>query len=744
MTPDRKHPLPRPATALTCAALTLAACGANDEAAEREAADNLKNQEAATAVVVDAAAGRMVIAGGTSGALHGERTGSTDAFLASYDDQGRRRWIRQWGAGGSDAATGVALDHSGHLYVVGRDFSHETLSAAWLRKYDGEGNLVWAVDGSVAPLDGVVSYYPRAVAADRGRIYLSGYTLQSDGSADAWLVAYTEDGQPAWLQPIGGADDDGAFAVAVDGSGGVYVSGYSDGLPGQTAAGGRDAWVAKYDADGGLLWLRQFGSTRMDVASAVTVNGGGVYVGGYTSGALAAPAGGGGDAWVAKFSTAGEPLWTRQFDLGGNDLAMGIAADGDGVALTGTSDGDGLGRHDAWVTRYGPAGDQRARFRFGTAEEDVAYALAADPSGALYLAGRTEGSLGGPNSGGNDACFGKFTATGQALWLGQLGSPIPGSTDSIAVSARRAAAPRTAVPAPTRYTIAPAATDPAIDQWRDAHYVYLDPGRAPREQLFVHLPGSRGTPERFQQILQLAAANGYRAIGLRYPNQWTVGGLCGAAAHSADDDCFGAVRDEILTGRDSSPLVNVTAANAITNRLAKLLRHLDQTHPRQGWATWLDGDEPKWDAIIVAGTSQGGGQAAYIGKRHRVARVVMLSAPVDHYDDGSAPPWLEAAGATPAERHWGFQHVHDPFWEDNRDNWRKLGLDDFGRCANVAAATPPYGNAHLLCTLIPPSTGVDHGLDAHGSTAADDLTPLLPDGTPVYAQSGVWGYLMGQ
>ena len=45
-------------------------------------------------------------------------------------------------------------------------------------------------------------------------------------------------------------------------------------------------FVRKYDTDGKELWTRQFGSTSYDYGYGVAVDGSGVYVAGYTTGAL--------------------------------------------------------------------------------------------------------------------------------------------------------------------------------------------------------------------------------------------------------------------------------------------------------------------------------------------------------------------------------------------------------------------------------------------------------------------------
>jgi beta-propeller repeat-containing protein len=123
--------------------------------------------------------------------------------------------------------------------------------------------------------------------------------------------------------------------------------------------------VIKFDGDGHRLWTRQLGTSGSDIANGVaTDRDGNVYVVGYTEGALGAPTKGRLDAWVIKFDGHGHRLWSRQ-----------------------------------------P----------GTSATDVAQGVATDTEGNVYVAGYTEGSLGGPNQGSLDAWVIKFDGDGHRL-----------------------------------------------------------------------------------------------------------------------------------------------------------------------------------------------------------------------------------------------------------------------------------------------------------------------------------------
>jgi len=90
--------------------------------------------------------------------------------------------------------------------------------------------------------------------------------------------------------------------VALDGST-VYVAGFASGaLPGQPSFGGNDAFVRQYDDEGNELWTQQFGTIFGEQANGVAADCSGLYVAGFTSGTLPGQtSAGGNDAFVIKF-----------------------------------------------------------------------------------------------------------------------------------------------------------------------------------------------------------------------------------------------------------------------------------------------------------------------------------------------------------------------------------------------------------------------------------------------------------
>ena len=221
-----------------------------------------------------------------------------------------------------------------------------------------------------------------------------------------------------WIRQFGTSDSDGVSSVAVDGSGNVYVAGRTSGaFPGQTSSGRSDVFVRKYDGSGSELWTRQFGTSGYDSAHDVAVDGSGnVYVAGFTLGAFPGQTSSGAmDVFVRKYDGSGSEIWTRQFGTSDSDEVPRVAADTSGnVYVAGGTENalpgqTFLGYEDAFVRKYDGSGNELWTRQFGTSGYDSAHDVAVDGSGNVYVAGGTTNALPGQTDlGGTDAFLVKF------------------------------------------------------------------------------------------------------------------------------------------------------------------------------------------------------------------------------------------------------------------------------------------------------------------------------------------------
>ena len=234
-----------------------------------------------------------------------------------------------------------------------------------------------------------------------------------------------------WTRQLGTSGKDFGYAVAFDNNGHVYVAGDTDGdLDGNIAAGGYDAFVSKYTSDGTKIWTRALGTPFWDHARGVAVDSsGGIFVVGYTSGALDNNVNAGGtDLFIAKFDSDGSKQWTRQLGTAGAETVRGVAINAnDDVYVAGSTnaglDGNAwAGGRDVFVTKYDGAGSKQWTQQFGGSEGDRGTGVAIDGDGNLLLSGYTFGDLDGVNNGLSDIIVAKLDVDGILLWVRQLGS----------------------------------------------------------------------------------------------------------------------------------------------------------------------------------------------------------------------------------------------------------------------------------------------------------------------------------
>ncbi|MFG0285204.1 MAG: SBBP repeat-containing protein [Phycisphaerales bacterium JB039] len=369
--------------------------------------------EQAYAVAVDGA-GDLLVTGYTWGALAPPSAGSTDIFLAKYDASGGLVWMRQFGSSSGDSSNAVALDAAGSAFITGT--THGSLAAppagdsdVFVMKYSPTGARLWT-----RQFGSPVRDYSGGVAVDgAGNAYIVGSTNGSlgapaAGDSDVILAKYSNSGAPLWIRQIGTSELDSARQLAVDSAGNVVFTGRTLGSFAGASAGGYDIILGRYDAAGGLLWTRQFGTAAWDFGEGVALDSAGnIYITGSTEGNLAGPSAGSADIVLAKYSPSGARLWVRQFGTTQRDEGYGVAVDDAGdILITGTSEGSlggpAAGDRDAFLVKFDASGNRLWTWQMGTAALDWGFGVAA-ANGRAYLTGWTEGALAGPALGRLDA-----------------------------------------------------------------------------------------------------------------------------------------------------------------------------------------------------------------------------------------------------------------------------------------------------------------------------------------------------
>ena len=316
----------------------------------------------------------------------------------------------------------------------------------------------------------------RAVQVDRaGNAYVTGVTSSTNfpttpgafrtgsaGGGEIFVAKLNPGGTNlVYATYIGGSSGDGAYALALDPSGAVFVAGGTGSSDFPTTPGafdvsysGGDAFVLKLASAGNALIYSTFlgGSGTETAYGLATMDGANAYVTGETASAdFPATAGawdtsynGNYDAFAAKINASGSALeyatylggsgwdcrWTQcaiAADAAGAAYVNGVTYSGDFPTTEGAYDGSAAGE-DAFVTKLNPAGSALVYSTYlGGAGADYPYDIIVDSSGSAIVTGVTFFSNDFPTTWG--AYLRSTTRTAAFLTkLNSLGSGLAFST----------------------------------------------------------------------------------------------------------------------------------------------------------------------------------------------------------------------------------------------------------------------------------------------------------------------------
>lgn len=339
--------------------------------------------------------------------------GPNDAFLAQFDLNGIRQWGSYYGGSNIDFAHACCLDAANNFYISGSTLSTFSIATAgsyqtalqgvdcYLAKFNSSGVRIWG------------TYYGAAggetggfCTADKiGNIYLCGSTTSTAGIAtpgvhqtvnnggqDAFVVKFTNTGTKLWASYFGDSGVETVTACNVDAFGNLIFVGETDsnaglGSPGahQTTygGGGKDNFMCKFDALGGLSWSTYYGGSGYEeIAFCHGDAFGNIFLSGTTGSfnsistplshqPVKASPGTGRDSYFVKFDYNGVRQWATYYGVNntGIEEALTISSDEEGnvyfggfsggasasgteIATPGTHQSIEMGNGDGYLAKF--------------------------------------------------------------------------------------------------------------------------------------------------------------------------------------------------------------------------------------------------------------------------------------------------------------------------------------------------------------------------------------------------------
>lgn len=341
---------------------------------------------------------------------------NSEALLVKFNANGVRQWATYFGNAGEEYGNALTTDANGNLYLAGNTTSAGGISFNGHQNAYGGGNTTGdAFLASFNP-DGArqwITYYGgtgeetgNGVAAFNGSVYLAGTTSSNNnialngqqnvlaGAKDAFLVKFTTGGERQWATYYGGSSEEEGFALAIDADENIYLTGSTKSLDnidlsGHQAifGGGEDAFLVKFNTAGRRQWSTYYGGLREEWGRAIAI------------------------------------------DQDKNIYVCGRTGSNTGIAFRGhknnyTSTGDGF------LVKFNTNGSREWGTYYGEAGGDEARSVQVDNSGKVYLSGWTASDNGiafngfqNTRSGKTEAFIALFDATGSRQWASYYGSP---------------------------------------------------------------------------------------------------------------------------------------------------------------------------------------------------------------------------------------------------------------------------------------------------------------------------------
>ncbi len=219
-------------------------------------------------------------------------------------------------------------------YVLGGLSVNGTNASAYSAKTDGNGSLLWQNNS----IPGSITFYDVVTLPDGSFVFAGDYGGDSTNSSlQGFLVKTGTDGHQVFARTYGTGDSLHFSRVLAEDDGSLVALGYGNNLS-SSSTGGTYVYLQKTDADGNVVWSRQYDAINSAMTFRLTCNSlvkapdGGYVIAGnifsidwhYT------------DAYLLKVDAAGNKLWDARYKGPGYiDILTLCNADDDGYLLAG-------------------------------------------------------------------------------------------------------------------------------------------------------------------------------------------------------------------------------------------------------------------------------------------------------------------------------------------------------------------------------------------------------------------------
>lgn len=393
----------------------------------------------------------------------GSNATGSDAFISKFDTDGQLVWSTYYGGSNIDIGLSLAVDTAGNLYMAGRTNtqsgiattgSHQQIKSGttsgydvFLVKFDTSGTPIWGTYYGGTGADGTQSV---AVVSNKlNQIYLAGNTQSNNGiatsgafqptrpgSEDGFISKFDSNGTLIWGTYYGTTSIDWINGIAIDNLGDIVVTGETMSTTGlstsgsylETGNGGRDGFIAKFNAAGQRTWSTYFGGQDYErLITIATDTSNAIYFAGitYSTGSIASSnahqtaIGSTMDACIGKLDATGVMQWSTYYGGTDNDGITALSFVHDKLYVTGmTVSPNNIATPDAIVPVFNNSYSEGMLVTFSSSGQrlwgsylggditDDLNSIAINDQEQIFIGGRTESITGINTTGGHQSTLG--------------------------------------------------------------------------------------------------------------------------------------------------------------------------------------------------------------------------------------------------------------------------------------------------------------------------------------------------
>lgn len=321
-------------------------------------------------------------------------------------------WILQAGGPDDEMALSAAQMLDGTIAVAGLAGSFSGEMDLWILHLDGEG----AVLGQWMALEVTEDLAPVAAPLDDCGMLVAGVTeVDTSGGKDIWLARFEADGTGVWERNIGGPGDEHSPAVIQTRDGGYLLAAVTESF-----SASADMWIVKLEPDGETSWQIGMGGDGAEQTSGrgTLLEGGDgrLYVLAQSQSFSSMEW----DAWVIALTADGSVRWQEAIGVSGSGSTTGsaLAMSGGDLYIAGQTDQSPHPSCAAWVVRMSTEGEIAWQKAYASAGCDAATGIVPRTGGVIV-----EGNADTSGSGSYDMWLASIDEDGTIAWQRNIGTP---------------------------------------------------------------------------------------------------------------------------------------------------------------------------------------------------------------------------------------------------------------------------------------------------------------------------------